>query len=71
MTEIGAVATEAHRRKGYAKMTCQYLARDCEALGFTAHWTCHTSNAGSAKTARALGFQCERDYELIENTKVD
>ena len=71
VTEIGAVTAEAHRRKGYAKMTCGYLARDCEALGFTTHWTCHASNAGSVKVAQALGFRSERPYELIEYTKTD
>jgi hypothetical protein len=64
--ELAVITPEAHRRKGYAKLTCMHLARDCESLGVQTTWTCHQENAGSVETARALGYQVERASEWIE-----
>ena len=41
VSEIGAVTPERHRGQGYATLTCEHLARSCEALGFQTNWTCH------------------------------
>ncbi len=66
VSEIGAVTPERHRGQGYATLTCEHLARSCEALGFQTNWTCHEVNAGSVAVARKLGFRSERPYELLE-----
>ena len=63
--EIGVVTPAPHRGQGYAALTCEHLARSCEALGFQTNWTCHEVNAGSVAVARRLGFRSEIPYELL------
>jgi hypothetical protein len=65
IAEIGVVTPVRHRRQGHGALTCEHLARSCEALGFLTSWTCDEDNAGSVATARRLGFKTERPYELL------
>ncbi len=54
--EIGIETRAAHRRRGYARLAAQALIDDCLAQNLEPVWSCHGDNAGSAATARCLGF---------------
>lgn len=62
--ELGAITHEAHRRHGWATITCAYLVKWCEQLGHQTYWNCAAQNIASAKVARNLGYQTERQYHL-------
>lgn len=62
--ELGVITREAHRQRGWATLACAYLVKWCEQLGAKTYWNCAAQNTGSAKVARALGYQTERLYHL-------
>lgn len=63
--ELGVVTPEAHRRRGYAAMTCAALLKKCAELGWQPNWSCHQENTASIATARRLGYQTQREYQLL------
>jgi L-amino acid N-acyltransferase YncA len=56
MAELGVEIAEAYRGKGLATLTCAYLIRECEALGYHTFWNAAQQNAGSVALARRLTF---------------
>jgi RimJ/RimL family protein N-acetyltransferase len=64
--EIGAVAREAYRGRGYAPITCAYLIQACEQRGYQAYWSCDIDNMASIRVARKLGFRQENAYQILE-----
>lgn len=63
--EMGVTTPEAHRRQGYATVTCEHLAHTCESLGFSTYWNCNAENIGSVRLARKLGYQTMQEYRLV------
>ena len=59
LVELGVVTPEQHRRKGYAFLTCEHLARACEKIGYKTAWSTGRSNLASIAVARKLGFRTE------------
>jgi len=62
--EIGVVTNEAHRGHGFAAMACARLIRLCRERGAEPYWSCDADNIASIRSARKLGFQGEREYEI-------
>jgi RimJ/RimL family protein N-acetyltransferase len=69
--EIGVTTQEAHRGQGFATITCAHLIRICAQVGDRAYWDCAKRNPASAAVARKLGFENEREYQLIAWFKSD
>jgi hypothetical protein len=69
--EIGTQTHLAHRRKGYATLTCAYLISEMERMGFRTYWNCAKDNQASIALARRLGFQFEKEYRLVAWRKID
>ncbi|MBV7335041.1 GNAT family N-acetyltransferase [Chloroflexi bacterium TSY] len=65
MIELGTITAESHRRRGYAMVCCAQLVRECEARGYRTYWSCAKDNPGSARLARKLGHQTEREYRFL------
>lgn len=63
--EIGVITPEAYRRRGYAHMTCAYLAKKCAQSGYQTIWSCDQENVASVATARKLGYQIQREYQIL------
>ncbi len=59
------ITPEEHRRRGYAQMTCAYLVEECANEGYQTIWSCHQDNVASTIVARKLGYQTEREYQLL------
>ncbi len=60
--ELGIVTNEQYRRQNNAYLACKALLQLVEATGYLPHWSYFEDNAGSAATARKLGFGDQRDY---------
>jgi GNAT superfamily N-acetyltransferase len=65
MMEVGIGTAEAHRQQGYAIALCAHLIHACEQRGYATYWNCAKSNTPSARLARKLGYQREREYRLF------
>ena len=65
MIEIGTITSEAYRRRGYAALVCAQLIRECEARGYRTYWNCSKDNLASARLARSLGHQGEKEYRYV------
>ena len=63
--ELGVLTHAANRGRGFATMTCAYLIQECAAAGTRTYWNCASTNAASAAVARKLGYQIEREYQLV------
>lgn len=63
--EPGVITQEAHRGKGYATMTAARLVQEIESMGYQSYWNCAKQNVPSAKVARKLGYQVEKEYRLL------
>jgi RimJ/RimL family protein N-acetyltransferase len=63
--EIGVRTGERYRGQGLATITCAHLIKACAEAGDRVYWNCAKSNAASAAVARKLGFQNQREYQLI------
>ena len=62
MIEIGTITGEPYRRRGYATVCCAELIRECEARGYRTYWNCAKDNLGSARLARKMGYQTEKEF---------
>lgn len=65
MIEVGVATTEANRQRGFATIACAALVEMCEAQGYATWWDCAKGNIPSAKIARKLGYQNEREYRYV------
>ena len=65
LVELGVVTHEQHRRKGYAFLTCEHLARACEEMGYRTAWATGRTNLGSIAVARKLGYRTELSYKTL------
>jgi RimJ/RimL family protein N-acetyltransferase len=65
LIELGVITAEPHRRQGYAYLTCAHLAHLCEQRGYQTYWNCAKQNVASEAVARKLGYQTEREYQLV------
>jgi len=65
LVELGVVTPEPHRRKGYAFLTCEHLARACEAMDYRTAWATGRSNLGSIAVAHKLGYRTEHSYKTL------
>ena len=65
LAELGVETREAYRQKGLATVTCAYVIRECEALGYRVFWNAAQQNAGSVALARRLGFQKEQPFSVM------
>lgn len=63
--ELGAITREGYRGRGFATITCAQLVAACERLGDATYWNCASTNLPSAAVARKLGYQVEREYQLV------
>jgi GNAT superfamily N-acetyltransferase len=63
--ELGVITHEAHRRRGYATMTCAHLIHLCEQAGEVTYWNCSAKNVASAAVARKLGYQTEKTFQFV------
>lgn len=60
--EVGVTVAEAYRQRGYATVLCAKLIELCERQGYATWWDCAKDNTASARLARKLGYQNEREY---------
>jgi GNAT superfamily N-acetyltransferase len=65
MIEIGTITGEPYRRRGYARICCARLIRECEARGYRTYWNCAKDNPASAGLARTMGYQTERQFRFV------
>jgi RimJ/RimL family protein N-acetyltransferase len=63
--EPGVITQEAHRGKGYATITAARLIQEIETMGYKTYWNCAKQNVPSAKVARKLGYQVEKEYRCM------
>lgn len=63
--EVGVTTAEEHRQKGLASIACAKLVEMCEAKGYATWWDCAKQNTASARLARKLGYQNEREYRYV------
>jgi GNAT superfamily N-acetyltransferase len=63
--EIGVITAEPHRGRGYAYITCDHLVDECAKSGYQTTWSCDRPNAASIATARKLGYQRQREYQVL------
>jgi hypothetical protein len=63
--ELGVNTQKAYRRQGFATITCAYLIKLCEESGSSTYWDCARFNASSVYLAGKLGFQNQREYQLL------
>lgn len=63
--ELGAITREGYRGRGLATITCAQLIAACERLGDATYWNCASTNLASAAVARKMGYQIEREYQLV------
>lgn len=63
--EIGIATQATYRKQGLATFACAHLIKLCEEAGSQTYWDCARLNLASVALARKLGFQNEREYELL------
>jgi RimJ/RimL family protein N-acetyltransferase len=63
--EIGIATQAAYRKLGLATLACAHLIKLCEESGSQTYWDCARLNLASVALARKLGFQNEREYQLL------
>jgi GNAT superfamily N-acetyltransferase len=63
--EVIVGTVEACRGQGLASIACAFLAEAARARGDVILWSCLASNPASIATARHLGFESERHYQVI------
>jgi len=63
--EIGVITPEKHRRRGYAYLACAYLVAECAKSHHQTSWSCNQENVASVATAQKLGYQTQREYQLL------
>jgi hypothetical protein len=66
--EIAVWTAEPLRRRGFCRLACAALMRDCHARGLTLDWIAFTYNHPSVATARALGFSEDATYLWAQHT---
>ncbi|MEW5867867.1 MAG: GNAT family N-acetyltransferase [Chloroflexota bacterium] len=64
VAEMSVDTAEAYRQKGLATVTCAWVIRECEALGYQTLWIAAQQNAASVALARRLGFQTEQLFNV-------
>ena len=63
--EVGVTTAEAYRGRGCASMACAKLIQLCERQGYATWWDCAKHNSASARLARKLGYQNQREYRYV------
>lgn len=63
--EVGVTTAEAYRQHGLATCACAALIALCEEQGYATWWDCAKQNVPSARLARKLGYQNEREYRYV------
>lgn len=63
--EVDVTTAEAYRQRGFATMACAKLIQLCERQGYATWWDCAKQNTASARLARKLGYQNEREYHYV------
>ncbi len=66
--EVAVATAEPLRRRGFCRLACTALMRDCHARGLTLHWSAFTYNHPSVAAARALGFSEDAAYLWVQYT---
>lgn len=62
--ELGVITHEVYRRKGYAALTCQYVAAISDQSGYQTSWSCSHNTPYSKAVALKLGYTQQREYEM-------
>ncbi|HSI99693.1 MAG TPA: GNAT family N-acetyltransferase [Patescibacteria group bacterium] len=63
--EMGVITREAYRGRGYGTLVSRLVAEACEDRGDRVWWNANAGNEPSIRIARRIGFQHERQYELV------
>jgi len=63
--ELGVITDDTYQRRGLATVVSARTILECERLGHETWWNTATTNTGSARLARKLGYQTERQYRVL------
>jgi hypothetical protein len=68
--ELGVITDDAYQRRGLATIVSAQTIRDCEQRGHETWWNTATTNTGSIRLARKLGYRTERQYRVLSWARV-
>ena len=63
--EVGVVAEQPYRGKGFGKIAVAHLLKWCDEIEVATYWDCVRLNISSLMIARRLGYTNERGYKLL------
>ncbi|HYI15714.1 MAG TPA: GNAT family N-acetyltransferase [Thermomicrobiales bacterium] len=63
--EMAVITVDVHQRRGLATIVAARTIRECERRGHDTWWNTATTNLGSARLARKLGYRVERRYRVL------
>jgi hypothetical protein len=63
--EIGVETNAKYYGNGYATITCANLIHACEEKGYRTFWNAAKENEASVRLARKLGYQKEKEFQVL------